>query len=932
MPTKRGKSAAKRRHSPPRHARKTRLNPRRRTRADNRRSADASQAFFKTVFEQSPFSMWISDDKGTMLRMNEACRTMLHVRDEDLVGKYSLFTDSVVEKQGAMPHIRRVFEKGEAVQFLLNYDSAHFRAFELPNPIQVVVKVTITPILNRRGRVAYAIVQHEDLTEKSKTSDELHAVIAGARVLLWRGTVIRRGEDYIWDLHVQNEDAASSLFPVMIPDGMTYSEAWMRSKLDEELPRLAKDFQDALLFGRQRYTHEFRIRIVDGTTRWVFEDVQVDQRLENEWVLVGVCTDISGQKRVESALLRNERILSEALHISRMAHWEYDVASRMFTLNDQYYSLHGTTAKDIGSYQISDKEGVQAFAHPEDREIFASAVRQATETKDPEFQSQFEARGLRRDGRTMWLRTWFQVKKDKEGRTTTLHGVSQDITERKEARDELVREKLFSDSVINSLPAAFFMIDENQELVRWNSRFLDLAGCQADQVKELDVAGIFSEEARNAFLWSLQKGSIEGRFDVEVYGKPRDGKKIPYHMSGARMVADGQKYLLVMGIDISERKHAEESLRETHEFLRAVVDAAPAAIIGLDLEGNVRSVWNAAAEQMLNLSAYEAIGNPLPNPPMGTEPESRNLREAIRSDMPVNGLEVTRRNRNGSLVDFSIYSSPLHGPEGEITGNVAVLLDITDRKSAEAKVRMLNEELERRVQERTAQLEAANRELESFSYSVSHDLRAPLRAIEGFTRILDEEYGPQLPDDGKRICSVVRSETQRMSDLIENLLSFSRFTRTDMHTGTIDSARMVEEILNDISDPDHRARLDLQIGPLPPVSGDPMMLRQVWINLLSNAVKFTSKRLVPSIHISAELQEKEVLFSIRDNGAGFDMQYADKLFGVFQRLHSAHEFDGTGVGLAIVQRIIHRHGGRVWGEGKVGGGATFYFTLPVKMP
>jgi light-regulated signal transduction histidine kinase (bacteriophytochrome) len=231
------------------------------------------------------------------------------------------------------------------------------------------------------------------------------------------------------------------------------------------------------------------------------------------------------------------------------------------------------------------------------------------------------------------------------------------------------------------------------------------------------------------------------------------------------------------------------------------------------------------------------------------------------------------------------------------------------------------------VAERTAQLEAANKELEAFSYTVSHDLRAPLRAVDGFTRILLEEYAPQFDAEGRRFCGLISNNTRRMGELIDDLLAFSRLGRAKMHPAPVDMASLANATFLELTALSERARIDFHLEPLPPATGDPALLRQVWANLLANAVKFSAKKERPSIEVRGVQQGGAVVYSIRDNGAGFDMRYVDKLFGVFQRLHNVREFEGTGVGLAIVQRIVHRHGGRVWAEGAPGEGATFYFTL-----
>jgi light-regulated signal transduction histidine kinase (bacteriophytochrome) len=226
-------------------------------------------------------------------------------------------------------------------------------------------------------------------------------------------------------------------------------------------------------------------------------------------------------------------------------------------------------------------------------------------------------------------------------------------------------------------------------------------------------------------------------------------------------------------------------------------------------------------------------------------------------------------------------------------------------------------------------LETSVKELDAFSYSVSHDLRAPLRAIDGFSRIVEEDYAPKLDDEGRRLIGVIRGEAQRMGRLIDDLLTFSRLGRQKVESGRIDVEAMARKVFEELTAVEPGRVIHLDLHPIPPAFGTEAMIRQVWVNLIGNAVKFTGRRERAEIEIGVEPGEAgEQVYFVRDNGAGFDMRYADKLFGVFQRLHSAEEFPGTGVGLALVQRIVNRHDGRVWGEGEVGRGATFRFTIP----
>lgn len=254
--------------------------------------------------------------------------------------------------------------------------------------------------------------------------------------------------------------------------------------------------------------------------------------------------------------------------------------------------------------------------------------------------------------------------------------------------------------------------------------------------------------------------------------------------------------------------------------------------------------------------------------------------------------------------------------------------EVAERRQREREIARLNEELEDRVQERTAELQEVNRDLEAFTYSVSHDLRAPLRVVDGYCGIISEDYADRLDDDGKGLLAAVRDNSRKMAKLIEDLLGFARTARQQVRLATVDMTQLARQAWADVSADVPSANARFTLGSLPPARGDPALLMQVWVNLIGNARKYSSKRPRPVIEVSAERRDGEVVYCVRDNGVGFDMRHYKQLFEVFQRLHPTADFQGSGIGLAIVQRIVARHGGRVWAESKVDEGASFFFSLP----
>ncbi|PYX93092.1 MAG: PAS domain-containing sensor histidine kinase, partial [Acidobacteria bacterium] len=408
---------------------------------------------------------------------------------------------------------------------------------------------------------------------------------------------------------------------------------------------------------------------------------------------------------------------------------------------------------------------------------------------------------------------------------------------------------------------------------------------------------------------------------VQLAGKRKDGSEFPLNLSLSALKIGAETLFLAALQDLSQHSRGEEALRRSEERFRLMVEnVQDYAILMLDPQGYVIS-WNTGAERIKGYRADEIVGQhfsrfyPAEDIVRG-KPEYELAVAAEQGHFEDEGWRVRK---DGSRLWANVMITALRDESGKLRGFGKVTRDMTERKKIEEEVRIRN-----------AQLEAANKELEAFSYSVSHDLRAPLRAIDGFSLAVLEDYQDKIDAEGRAHLERIRAAAGRMGQLIDDMLQLARIARAEMVRDKVNLSRLAQEIASQLQASEPKRQTTFVIQPGLMVEGDRALLRVVLQNLLDNAWKFTGHQLHARIEFGIQKQDSGQVYFVRDNGAGFEMQYANKLFGVFQRLHRQSEFTGTGVGLATVQRIIHRHGGRIWAEGATGQGATFYFVLQEK--
>jgi len=636
--------------------------------------------------------------------------------------------------------------------------------------------------------------------------------------------------------------------------------------------------------------------------------------------LVGVGIDVTERRQAEEALKRSEAFTREILdHLPiGIAVHSVDPGVVFEYMNDLFPAIYQTTREDLAH---PDSFWEATFEDPVFREDVRKRVLDDCASQDPE------------------RMVWTNVPITRGGVVAAVVNARNipisdrnlmvsavwDVTEQYRAQEALRQSEEKYRLLVENAGEAIYVIQDGA-VVFSNPRNLEIVGYSLKELSNRHFAEFIHPDDRAMVIerhrLRMEGGSVPPYYTFRLLH--RSGQMRWVDLSAVRIEWNGQPATLNFMSDITPLKLAEEALRASEEKYRLVFEKAPLGLLHYDSEGVV-SACNDAFVAIMGSSREALIGLPMLRLP------DKRVVEAIRSTLSGNigyfdGLyeSTTADKRTWVLAQFT----PVLTEDGRFLGGMGLIEDVTERRQAEEEIHQLNARLEERVRERTAQLEAANKELEAFSYSVSHDLRAPLRSIDGFSRAFQEDFGDRLDETARSYLERIRNATKRMGHLIDDLLKLARLTRKDMRRERVDLtslARQVMEALHEF-EPGRDVETVLQEGIW--VEGDPDLLQVLLENLLGNAWKFTAKQAHPRIVLGLVEGGIPKTCFVRDNGVGFDMAYVKRLFGPFQRLHTQEEFPGTGIGLATVQRILSRHGGRIWAEGEPGVGATFYFTWP----
>jgi PAS domain S-box-containing protein len=625
-----------------------------------------------------------------------------------------------------------------------------------------------------------------------------------------------------------------------------------------------------------------------------------------------IARDITERKRVEEAAAR----LAAVVEFSDDAIIGKDLQGTITSWNAGAEKTFGYTACEMVGQPIM-------------RLVPSEHQQEETENlgriKRGEYVPHFESMRMRKDGSTIPVSVTMSAIRNSAGNVVGVSKVACDITARRRAEDARQASEARYRTLFENAPDGIVIVDPKGYYLDVNTSICRMLGYTRDEFIGLNATDIVAPAEIPHIGQALDVIKTKSDYHREWQFRRKDGSVFAVDTIATAM-PDGN--LMAMIRDITERKRAEDEVRQSEARYRTLFDTL--------IEGfcTIEMIFGAGGKPV----DYRFLEiNPAFEKQTGLHNAQGKLMRDLAPNHEAHWFEIYGKialtgepahfENEAKMLGrhYDVFAYRVGGPESR---KVAILFnDITERKAAEAEIRQLNVELEQRVARRTAELEAANKELEAFSYSVSHDLRAPLRAMNGFAGIVLEDFSPQLPEEGRDYLERIRAGALRMGALIDDLLAFSRLSRQLVNRQSVNTVRLAQNVLDELKPQLDGRRIEIKVGELPACHGDPALLKQVWVNLISNAVKYTRGREPAMVEIGCTRDHGENIFFVRDNGAGFDMQYADKLFGVFQRLHCAGEFEGTGVGLAIVQRIIHRHGGRVWAQAEVDRGATFYFTL-----
>ena len=922
--------------------------------------AEAVREHLASVVDSSDDAIISKDLNGIINAWNRGAEKIFGYSAEEAVGKPMLMLFPNGRGKEEADILARI-GRGESVE--------HFETHRVRKDGQIIdVSVTISPIRDGNGVVVGASKVARDITERIRAQEALRQ--SDVR----RGFALDTAKIGDWDLDLTTLQATRStlhdqIFGYAEPLPEWNFEIFLRHVHPDDRDRVRETFQSSI---RQKKKSEFECRIVwpNGEIRWIWACGDQNRDFSGKATrMFGIVQDITERKRSEEVLRESEERFRLFIEHAPAALAMFDREMRYLHLSRRWRTDYGLDERDM--------RGVSRYeVFPEIPERWKDIHRRALAG---EVLRHEDDRFDRADGSVKWLRWEVRPWRDGAGAIAGILAFTEDITERKLAEDRLAgqaeelsrqteqllrsRSALETQSrmlklILESVGEGLIAADRDGHFLIWNDAAKNLMGREAIDLpseqwtphyKVFLPDGVTAYAAdRLPLVRALRGESVRvelmiehperaGGVFLEVAARPmRDAEgSLCGGVAVLRDITEQKQAAAALARQAEDLLHSQQALETQTLMLQSVLDSIGEGLVAADETGKFL-LWNPAATKIVGMGAENVppgewnkhYGVYLPDTVTPFPPEQNPLLRAIRGEVCVAEMYLHNQElESGVWIETS--ASPLKSKDGVGHGGVIALRDITQRKIDEREIRKLNEELEERVLQRTSQLQAANEELEAFTYSVSHDLRAPLRHIGGFSRILIEDFGPTMDPEARHHLQRIEEGTHRMGLLVDELLNLARVGRHTVSLQVTSLNTLIEEVVSLLQPEAEGRAVTWKIATLPPVKCDPVLIKQVFQNLIANALKFTRPRERAIIEISHQEKNGQVVIEVRDNGVGFNMKYMDKLFGVFQRLHRAEEFEGTGIGLATAHRILHKHGERIWAEAELGKGAAFFFTLAV---
>jgi PAS domain S-box-containing protein len=909
----------------------------------------SSEQFLSNVIEQSPVSLWISDSEGTLMKMNQACRELFGITDEEAVGKYNLLKDNLIESQGFMSLVGDVFEKGEIARFTIDYDVRRVEHIEVKGATHRILDVVLSPIKDIHGKLTNVLVQHKDVTESKRAEEALQESEETFRIAAETSNDVL----YEWDLKQSVKwfgkiDEMLGYDPGEFPrtlDGLgasVHPEDWVRVMAAVQ----------AHLDGRAPYAEEYRAIRKDGTFRWWSARGAVARTPDGKPVRwVGTVTDISERKRAEE---ERDRLIN-------MTNTLICIAG-----TDGYFKFVNPAWERVLGYTKEEllAKPFLTFIHPEDHHKNDEEVAKLTEGKPT---IDFENRYIHKNGSVRYV-LWTATPLPQE---KVIYCLGQDITERKRIEEALRESESRFKRLYDSNIIGVIFWDTAGNITQANDEFLRIVGYTEEDILSGRARWKDMTPPKYAYLdekaiQEMAETGISAPFEKEYIRK--DGSRVPIRLNAAFL--KGEKDVGICFIqDISERKRAEESLlRNARELaFRNKISQVFLTVPDEEMYAQVLTIILEAMDSKYGVFGFlDELGG-LVVPTMTRTiwdkcqvPDKRFVfpREtwsdsswptAIRQKQTIYSNEPSLKTPEGHITINRHISLPLIH-KGEVVGLIQVankesdymdedvaLLETIGRTIAPVLEARLNRErqeairkqAEERLHKSLDDLKRSNEELEQFAYVASHDLQEPLRMVSSFTQLIERRYKDKLDKDAQDFINFAVDGANRMQRLINDLLDYSRVTTRGKKFERFDVGSIVGQVFANLQNRIEESHAIITQDDLPVIEADESQMVRLFQNLIDNALKFR-RDTPPHVHVSAHKEGAFYIFTVSDNGIGIDLQYADRIFQVFQRLNTSQEYPGTGIGLAICKRIVERHGGKISFESEVGNGSKFFFTIPIK--